>query len=61
VKLWLKWIYLVVFHYVESTGETKVSTFKDKALVTKGDSSCPLDHFMVVMPVAAKLFGDTNP
>ena len=52
---------LVVFHYVESTGETKVSTFKDKALVTKGDSSCPLDHFMVVMPVATKLFGDTNP
>lgn len=42
-------------------GETKVSTFKDKALVTKGGSGFPLDHFMVVMPVAAKLFADTNP
>ena len=52
---------LVVFHYVESTGETKVSTFKDSALVTKGDSGFPLDHFMVIMPVATKLFGDTNP
>jgi hypothetical protein len=52
---------LAAFNIVESTGEAKVSTFKDKALVTKGDSGFPLDHFMVVMPVAPKLFGDTNP
>ena len=49
---------LVVFHYVESTGETKVSTFKDRELVTKRGEGYPLDHFTVVEPVAAKLFGD---
>jgi hypothetical protein len=49
---------LVVFHYVESTGETKVSTFNDRELVAKRDEGYPLDHFAVVEPVAPKLFGD---